>query len=229
MDRSGKRLPPYVSYRTFLNFVDRLRQGIPARIDRSYWGDKLSGSTGIRLMAALGFLGLIDGDGVPTSHLKQLVSARQAQRPELLSQITSEAYGFLSESSFDVQTATPAQLEEVLRDKYELTANVARKCVNFYIRLANDAGMPLSPFVNKKPRAARTGSGTKKATRGTARTKNNVPVRHIIEGVPERISLDRILMEKFPAFDPEWSDDVKLKWFDALDKLLERGSLEDKK
>ena len=94
MDRRRKHLPPYVSYRTFLNFVDRLRQGIPARIDRSYWGDKLSGTTGTQIMAALAFLRLVDDDGVPTSHLKQLVSARGAQRMELLKQMTSETYGF---------------------------------------------------------------------------------------------------------------------------------------
>jgi hypothetical protein len=64
MDSSGgetskKHLPPYVSYRTFRNFLERLQQHIPSRIDRSYWGDFLSGSNGIQLMAALRFLKLM--------------------------------------------------------------------------------------------------------------------------------------------------------------------------
>jgi len=204
--------------------MDKLRQGIPARIDRSYWGDKLSGSTGSQLMTALAFLSLIDADGIPTSQLKQLVSAKGTARMELLKRMTSEAYGFLSQSSFDVQTATPAQLEEVLRDKYDLTGNIARKCVNFYIRLANDAGAPLSPFVIKKPKTIRSGIGTKKTLRGTARTKTDLPTQHIVKEIPERISLDKILVEKFPSFDPSWSDEIKLKWFDALDKLMDRSS-----
>lgn len=220
MDRNRKRLPPYVSYRTFVNFIDRLQQGIPARIDRSYWGDKLSGSTGIHLIAALSFLGLVDDDGVPTNRLKQLVSAKGAQRMELLKQIASETFGFLSQSSFDVQTATPAQLEEVLHDKYELTGDIARKCVNFYIRLANDAGIPLSPFVIRKSKTA--SARTKKTTKGTIRTKSNLPIQKIVEEIPNQISWDKIIMKKFPAFDPNWSDEVKVKWFEAIDKLLER-------
>ncbi|MDD4465958.1 MAG: hypothetical protein PHY25_04705, partial [Dehalococcoidales bacterium] len=59
-DISRRQLPPYVSYRSFWNFLDRLREAVPARIDRSYWGDKFSGSTGTQLMGALRYLGLID-------------------------------------------------------------------------------------------------------------------------------------------------------------------------
>ena len=68
-DRGQKRLPPYVSYRTFQAFVDGLQQVIPARIDRSYWGERSSGSTGTQLMSALRFLGLIDVNDTPTNRL----------------------------------------------------------------------------------------------------------------------------------------------------------------
>lgn len=29
-----------------------------------------------------------------------------------------------------------------------------------------------------------------------------------------------LLLAKFPEFDPAWTDDVKLKWFDAFDRLM---------
>jgi hypothetical protein len=29
-----------------------------------------------------------------------------------------------------------------------------------------------------------------------------------------------LLLAKFPEFDPSWTDDVKLKWFDAFDRLM---------
>ena len=29
-----------------------------------------------------------------------------------------------------------------------------------------------------------------------------------------------LLLAKFPEFDPTWTDDVKLKWFDAFDRLM---------
>ena len=76
-ERGRKRLPPYISYRTFHNFVERLQQQLPARIDRSYWGDMLSGSTGTQLMAALRFLDLIDENGRPTDRLKPLVNGQR--------------------------------------------------------------------------------------------------------------------------------------------------------
>jgi len=35
-------------------------------------------------------------------------------------------------------------------------------------------------------------------------------------------SWDKMLLTKFPTFDPDWSDDVKLKWFTAFDELMRR-------
>jgi len=223
-EKSRKRLPPYISYRTFQNFFDGLQQGIPARIDRSYWGDRLSGSTGIQLMAALRFLGLVDANGVPTDRLKLLVSARGDQRAELLKEVTSEAFGFLQLSSFDLQTATFAQLQEVFHYTFQITGDVSRKCIKFFIELASDAGIPLSPFITKRFRLAHGSTGTKTAIkRASVRTNRNLIVPQDLEKIPEQISWDKMLLTKFPTFDPSWSEEVKLKWFDAFDELLKRG------
>ena len=46
-------VPPYVPYRTFQTFLEFLQDGIPARIDRSVWGSRFSGSSGTQLMTAL--------------------------------------------------------------------------------------------------------------------------------------------------------------------------------
>src|SRR4030042_409993 len=94
-EKGRKHLPPYVSYRTFRNFVDRLQQRLPSRIDRSYWGDILSGSTGTQLMSALRFLGLIDPNGKPTDALKPLVTAKGEPRAQLLRNVTTHAYSFV--------------------------------------------------------------------------------------------------------------------------------------
>jgi antitoxin component of RelBE/YafQ-DinJ toxin-antitoxin module len=217
-----KRLPPYVSYRTFLNFIGRLERGIPARIDRSYWGDKWSGSTGTQLMGAVRFLGLVDTEGVPTDRLRQLVSAQGAERAEILRQINSEAFD-LPFQGLDPKTATYAQLEEFLRRKYGLNSGIAGKCIRFLTALANDAGIPLSPFVTKKSKKTHASAGTKKPARErTAWTNKALPASHTIERVPDNIFLDKIIMRKFPPFDPNWSDEVKVKWFEALDELLKR-------
>ena len=31
------------------------------------------------------------------------------------------------------------------------------------------------------------------------------------------------LMEKFPSLNPDWSDEVKSKWFDSWNELLNRN------
>jgi hypothetical protein len=36
-------------------------------------------------------------------------------------------------------------------------------------------------------------------------------------------SWNAMLLEKFPAFDPGWNDDLKMKWFSAFDELLKRN------
>jgi hypothetical protein len=132
LSSSSKKLsPPYVSYRTFLNFLEGLQQTMPARIDRSYWGDRFSGSTGTQLVSALRFLDLIDVNGFPTVKLRQLVSNRGSQRVEILKQITHESYSFFFLSQVDPQTATYSQLEEIFHDNYQIASDVARKCIKF--------------------------------------------------------------------------------------------------
>jgi hypothetical protein len=218
---SKKLLPPYVSYRTFFNFLEGLQQTIPARIDRSYWGDRLSGSTGTQLVSALRFLDLIDVNGFPTVKLRQLVASKGSQRTELLKQLTHESYSFFFLSQVDPQAATYAQLEEAFHDNYQIASDVARKCIKFFIGLAGDGGMKLSPFVTKKTRTVRLATAVKKPARtldkkaGTEIPQSSVPI-------PNGIGLDKLLVDKFPGFDPSWPDEVKLKWFAAFDELLKR-------
>jgi hypothetical protein len=218
-DKGRKRLPPYVSYRTFLNFIERLEREMPARIDRSYWSDRLAGSTGTQLMAALRFLSLIDSDGVPSNQLRLLASAKSDKRGELLRQIATESYNFVLGGSFDFHIATYAQLEEVFHHNFELADDVNRKCIKFFVALATDAGLPLSSFITKRVRTLTAGAGTK-ARRRSAKSSRNLVIPHEIADE---------LTAKFPTFDPSWPDEVKLKWFDAFDKLLARSLVKTKK
>jgi len=218
---SKKLLPPYVSYRTFINFLDGLQQTMPARIDRSYWGDRLSGSTGTQLVSALRFLDLIDINGFPTVKLRQLVATRGSQRTDLLKQITHESYSFFFLSQVDPQAATYSQLEEAFHDNYQIASDVARKCIKFFIGLASDGGMKLSPFVTKKTRNVRPPAAVKKPSRAVdKKTGTEIPQQTAL--IPNGMGLDKLLIDKFPGFDPAWPDEVKLKWFSAFDELLKR-------
>ena len=227
-NRSRKPLPPYVSYRTFRNFVDGLQLGIPTRIDRSYWGERYSGSNGTQLMTALRFLGLIDGNSTPMTRLTELVSAKGSQRSDILKQISYGAFDFLVDGSLEPQVATYAQLEKAFYNSYNVTGDVARKCIKFFIDLESDAGVPLSPFMVKKSKTIRASSGRKRTNaRGLDRTNRNIAISSTARPVPVQITWHEMVLAKFPTFDPSWSDDVKLKWFEAFDRLLKRGSVLD--
>ena len=233
-EHSRKRLPPYISYRTFYNFIERLQQRVPARIDRSYWGDMLSGSTGTQLMAALRFLDLVDENGRPTDRLKPLATSRGDQRQIELRNLVVNSFGFIIEGELDPQNATYSQLEEIFNDKFQLTGQLSRKCIRFFIELSNNAGITLSPFITKRFRTGHTitssklitkksVSGTKVITKSTnGRPGRNLKVQHDSDDSSSLSSWDKMLLSKFPTFEPTWPDEVKLKWFSAFDELMRR-------
>ena len=229
---NSKSLPPYVSYRTFWNFLDGLQAAVPARVDRSFWGDKLSGSTGGQLIAALKYLKMIDGNGVPTLRLKQIVLTKGAQRANLLKQLTQEAYPFFL-TELEPANATYAQMEEKLREHFQIAAEVGRKCIKFYIGLAQDGAIALSPFVTRKSKAIRTSNANRKVKRNAPRTTETsielapdppTPTNEQLAFPPSPPvqSLGQMLMAKFPDFDPLWTDEVKMRWFQAFDDLIQK-------
>jgi hypothetical protein len=185
-------------------------------------------------MAALRFLDLIDDREQPTERLKALAAAKgnHEQRAGVLHSITSECYAFVFQGSVDPQNATYAQMEEKFLARFPLKPDVSRKCLKFFVELSHDAGIPQSPFIAKRFRSRHTATGTKtpfrKAiTRTVAglektRAKRDMAVPADAEGTPELSSWDRMLLTKFPTFDPTWSDELKMKWFSAFDELMRR-------
>ncbi|MCL2140932.1 MAG: hypothetical protein FWH42_04630 [Dehalococcoidia bacterium] len=197
---------------------------MPARIDRSFWGERYSGTTGTQLMAALRFLDLIDSSSFPTLKLRQLVVSRDAQRAEILKNITLEAYSFIY-GRIDPQTATYAQMEEAFRDDYQIASDVARKCIKFFIGISGGGGMNISPFISRKNKVPRPVTTSKKNTKTpTKKIGMEVPNSELneVKQIPNGIGVDKILLDKFPELDPAWTDEIKVKWFEAFDELLRR-------
>ena len=223
-ERTRKRLPPYVSYRTFRTLLADFQQGVPSRIDHSYWGNHYSGSTRTQLMSAIIFLNLVDAAGIPTNRLKLLVGAKDVKRTDILKQTCTDAFDFVFQGSFDTQTGTYAQLQETFHSTFQISSSVSRKCIKFFVDMAGDAGIPLSPYITKQTRNTHSTSGAKTVTKKSApRIGRNFPVALETEEVPGRMSWDKMLLNKFPSFDPSWPNEVKLQWFQAFDELLRRG------
>jgi hypothetical protein len=221
MEDGRKHSPPYVSYKTFENFLAKLHDGVPSRIDRSYWGEMFSGSTGTQLLSAMRFLNLIDINSRPTARLRVLAESEGEHRAVLLRQVADECYAFVLKGSLDTKNATYAEMEDVFQNIYHMKSDVCRKCIKFFAEFSRVAGIPLSPQITKKRKVPRTNSGTKNTKKevGT-RTNNNVVVPTKISVVPEFHPWHQMLADKFPHFDPAWNDDIKKKWFEAYFELF---------
>jgi hypothetical protein len=222
IDEGRKHSPPYVSYKTFDNFMAKLQQHLPTRIDRSYWGEMFSGSTGTQLMSAMRFLNLVDANARPVPRLKLLVSTTRGEhRAALLRQIADDAYAFALKGSLDTQNATYAELEDVFKNTYRMKTDVCRKCIKFFTEFCKEANIPLSPQITKKhkmPRSISTSKSTIKRI-GT-RTNENYSVPFNGNKIQELLPWHQMLADKFPHFDPTWNDEIKKKWFEAYFELF---------
>ena len=156
IDERQMRLPPYVSYKSWLKMLDGLTKFVPDEIDSSYYRELLfSGSSAKKLRTALRFLGLIDDGNVPTGQLQRLVRALrgvgQEIKTEVLREIMQNAYPSLFTEDFSLKRATSGQLMERF-EKLGVRGDIQRHCISFFLHLAADAELELSPHLAGRSR-----------------------------------------------------------------------------
>jgi hypothetical protein len=202
--------PPYVSFRTLLNAIERMESdGTPSRLDRSYLSN-LPWSTQNHFLAACRSLQLIDDGGRPNPVLIGLIEEPQ-ERPVVFGTIIRDFYaGPMSLS----KNATQAELEERFKD-YGISGSTARKAIAFFLHAAAYAGLPLSPHFRSprtterspakrgkraKPSSANAGdeTGTDAATPATSPLR----LHPFIEG----------LLRELPENGATWSADKRDRW-----------------
>ena len=145
--------PPYVAFKTLTNFLDKLGQiGTPPRIDRSVWGDSLSGAYGAQLMAALRFLELIDENGYASGDLRTVAENAESRKTYLRERLLKLYEPGLYDGGLDLGEVTPAQLEEAFRETYKLSGATLTKAISFLVHAAKAADLPISPYVERKTR-----------------------------------------------------------------------------
>jgi hypothetical protein len=212
-----KLVPPYAPYRSFRNYIDGLKQGIPSQIDRSVMRN-MSGALQSQLSATLKYLGLINAVGQPTDRLSRIVHSEGAERSSALRDVAKVAYPFFFQG-FDLKTATPKMLTGKFAEM-NASGGTIGKCMAFFIGLAKDAEIPLSPHLLVM-RGNRTGK--------PRRTKQEPTVLPSNGGEPALTASEvsampwkQLLLSKFPSFDPSWSSEVQAKWFDMFGKLMKQ-------
>jgi len=157
--KKSEQIPPYISYRTFSNFLTDLRsRGIPSRVDRSVMSHK-SGTVQSQLLLALHYLGLVKATGHPTQRLSRLVEAEGAERKQVVREMIQSSYDFAFDRSFGLETATSNQAQEVF-EKTGASGETVRRCIAFFLAAAKDGGIPVSPYI--KPHGRRRSASRKK-------------------------------------------------------------------
>jgi len=111
------------------------------------------------------------------------------------------------------KNATVGALEEYLRST-GAKGGVIDKCVTFFLSAAREADIPLSPQL---VRGLGRGAGRSRSTMRKRTPKQLAPAASA-GGMDTQ--LVHALVNKFPNFDPNWSDDLRRKWFEAFLELL---------
>jgi hypothetical protein len=124
--------PPYVAYKTFKNFVDKFKQGVPGRIDRDLMGS-MSGAAQSQVTTALKYLGFISDNHLPLDSMKRFVASEGEDRKLALEAILHKAYPYLFGDGFNLASATASQLREAIETHTSATGDtvndVARNSV----------------------------------------------------------------------------------------------------
>ena len=215
MEKVKNKIPPYVSFKTFQTFLEFLSEGMPNRIDRSVWLNKFSGSNGTQIMTAIKFFNLIDKDGAPNDDFKNLVSRDLDLQKKIFRKLLYKYYSPIF--NLDLTSATKAQLRESFRS-FGTKEGVIVKCESFFIQAAKYSNIMLSSHILARRHNTNVSEKTKSKV---AKSQADFVLENNKKNLETNINLARMILDKYPDFDPNWNDDVKKSWIDSLTKLYE--------
>lgn len=222
-----KRLtPPYIPYKTFANFLEKQKIGLPSRIDRSVMPTS-SGDVKVKLLATLLYLDLIDVDGTPKGRFSELVRSDGENKKKILKDIITASYPFLFDGEIDLTRTTSSHLQEVFETGGGVSGGTTRKCISFFIAISKEAGIELSPHIKIR------GSSSRSVPR-KINSEKNIRLKSADIQLEEKTfktqadtqNWTQQLLSKFPSFDPAWPDEVKAKWFDGFKELMDLNKKE---
>ncbi len=142
-----KAFPPYVSFKSFITFINGLREnGVPSQIDRSIML-KQSGAQQSAMIAALRYLNMIDQNSKPTQLMMQLVAKDEAESKSILKKILEDGYSFLfKDDQFNLEKATGQLLADKFRQQ-NISGSTITKAIVFFLASAKEAGIQYSSHI----------------------------------------------------------------------------------
>jgi hypothetical protein len=167
-------------------------------------------------MTALKVLNLIDGEGRPAPVLERLVISEGDERRAVLRSVLERHYGPIF--ALDLERATKAQFSEAFKI-FGGREGVLRKCENFFIHAAQDAGVELSQYILARRHSSRRSMA--QARGRTAPTQPSAAAPFAASQSPGQ-SIAELILAKYPDFDPMWDSAVQERWLEGIAKLYDR-------
>jgi hypothetical protein len=157
------RIPPYLPFKTFLNSLDALSQGVPPKLDRSVWKSQSGFNQGL-IMSAYRYFHLVTEKDDSTQDLA-ILAQHPEKRPTKMKELVEREYFFILEQS-DITKATMKMVEDAFGDVYSITGDTRQKAISFFLKAAKFADLALSPYLitqlresSKRPRRTKTRNG----------------------------------------------------------------------
>lgn len=210
-----QKTPPYLPHATFTGYLADLKKSVPNRIDRSVLADK-SGTIQTYMLAALKYFDLINDEGYPAESLKELVGADEEEYKLKLKSIIEENYSTVFSNDFNLTNATQGELDERF-GLLGLDGSTKRKAVSFFMAIAKEAGINMSPHFRQTRKRGPSTKPRKPRVKGKTKNQSNGE-----SGVDTNGSLAKnnlILAGYFDALpDPgtAWSQDKREAWLEGL-------------
>jgi hypothetical protein len=211
---SGKTTPAYVPYATLISALDTLKHhGIPRSgvIDKTVW-DSQSGSIQGQLILAFKFLSLIDDQKKILPSLAPLVSGAPEDRKNILRKLVEEKYSSIL--ALDLLTISQGQLDEAFR-KFDISGSTLKCAIRFFVKACVELGIPIAKRFSDRTRTLGT---RKKRPASVGRRHDETPP--VINPLNGAAGWEEELLDKFPSFDPGWSEELKTKGFAGFERLM---------
>ena len=226
MAEKERRPPPYVSYKTWNTFLQKVKGQLPLpnHIDSSFWAYlPFSGSNQSALRGTLVYLGLLDG-GHPDLRLEQLANAENEERQNLLREIFTQSYEELLDQ-VDLTRTTRGRLREYFKS-VGAEGQLGQKCTAFFLCLAREAGETLHASLQAKSVSAR-GRKVRRKRKAEISPGEQGEVRPPLSKTNNLEILTHLdpsmtgLLQRLPLSSSQWSQHEKQGWKKAFDALFE--------
>jgi hypothetical protein len=213
--KSSGSAPPYMSFKTYTNLLDKLREeGMPAVFDKSYFGNQ-SGSLVAQVRSTLRYFDLITEGYEPTPDLDDLVQADEEDRKILMKMQAEMKY---PEALALGMNATAGQLNKVFQDR-GLTGATVDKAVAFFLGMVEYLGIEVSPMFRKR-RASNGGTRRRKVVKPDEPTTPPAP----IVSSEDQQKADYVAMLMNLATTNDVNADNQQVLLDRIEKALGIGS-----